>query len=101
MYSVVISLLAFALICAGAMLGAWLRKTLPGHHLDGDAKDIVRLGAGLLATISALVLGLLITSAKGSFDTQGNHVREMTAQIELLDLLHNRTRSKSINNPQA
>ena len=51
-------------------LGTLLRRTLPKHHLNGHAKDVVRLGVGLIATIAALVLGLLIGAAKGSFDTQ-------------------------------
>jgi hypothetical protein len=45
------------------------------HHLSADAKDVVRLGMGVIATIAALVLGLLIASAKTSYDTR-------TTQIE-------------------
>jgi hypothetical protein len=48
-------------------------------------QDAVRLGAGLIATIAALVLGLLITAAKGSFDTQTGQVRQITADLILLD----------------
>lgn len=60
---------------------------LPGHHLSSDAKDVVRLGAGLIATIAALVLGLLIASAKTSFDTQNTQIKQLTADIILLDNL--------------
>lgn len=72
------------------MAGSLLRRTLPKHHLDDHAKDIVRLGAGLVATISALVLGLLISSANSSFETQRNEVRQMAASIILLDELLDR-----------
>jgi hypothetical protein len=58
---------------------------LPKHHLNCHAKDVVRLGAGLIATIAAWVLGLLIASAKGSFDTQTVQVRQITADLILLD----------------
>ncbi|MGB3038178.1 MAG: hypothetical protein WBB72_12465, partial [Methyloceanibacter sp.] len=58
---------------------------LPEHHLNSHAKDVVRLGAGLIATIAALVLGLLIAAAKGSFDTQTSQVRQITANLILLD----------------
>src|SRR5271165_4489280 len=50
----------FVLTLGGIFLGTLLRRTLPEHHLDGHAKDVVRLGVGLIATIAALVLGLLI-----------------------------------------
>jgi hypothetical protein len=56
-----------------------------GAHLNSQAKDVVRLGAGLIATIAALVLGLLIAAAKGSFDTQTGQVRQITANLILLD----------------
>jgi hypothetical protein len=46
---------------------------------------VVRLGTGLIATIAALVLGLLIASAKSSYDTQSTQVKTLTANIILLD----------------
>jgi hypothetical protein len=60
---------------------------LPGHHLSTDDKDVVRLGTGLIGTIAALVLGLLIASAKGSYDTQSTQVTQMTSNVVLLDNL--------------
>ena len=69
------------------MVGALLRRLLPDEHLDTHAKDIVRLGCGLIATIAGLVLGLLINSAKTNFDTQRDEIRQMTANIILLDHL--------------
>jgi hypothetical protein len=63
----------------------FLRNTLAGHHLSTDAKDVVRLGTGLIGTIAALVLGLLIASAKNSYDTQSVQIKQMTANIILLD----------------
>ncbi len=64
-----------------------LRRSLPEHHLDSHAKDVVRLGAGLMATISALLLGLLINSANGSFASQRVQVKRLAADIILLDEL--------------
>ncbi len=80
----------------GAAGGALLRRRLPGHHLDEHAKDIVRLGAGLVATISALVLGLLINSASGSFEAQRGEVRQMAANFILLDQLLERYGPESL-----
>jgi hypothetical protein len=81
------SLIICALLIGGALVGALLRRVLPEHHLDTHAKDVVRLGCALIATIAGLVLGLLINSAKTNFDTQRDEIRQMTANIILLDHL--------------
>jgi len=62
-----------------------LRSVLPTDNLNADSKDVVKLGTGLVATMAALVLGLLIASAKSSFDTQSNELTEMSSRIVLLD----------------
>lgn len=80
-----VSLIAFAFICAGAALGAVLRSALPDADLRPDVKDVIRLSMGLIATIAALVLGLLVASAKGSFDAKSTKVKEITASIILID----------------
>jgi hypothetical protein len=77
----------FALLLAGIFVGALLRKALPQTHLSKDTQDVVRLGAGLIATISGLLLGLLIASAKGSYDTESTQVKQITADVILLDNL--------------
>ncbi len=80
-----LSLITFACIFGGAFLGIFLRKRLPGHHLAGDTKDVIRLGTGLIGTIAALVLGLLIGSANSTYETQTGQVKQLTANIVLLD----------------
>jgi hypothetical protein len=80
---VFLSAFAFTFIFGGALLGMLLR--LPQHHLDPDTRDIVRLGTGLIATLSALVLGLLIASAQSAFQTQSNQIKQITANVILLD----------------
>ena len=80
-----LSLLIFALTIGGIVLGILLRRALPKHHLSKDSQEVVRLGVGLVATIAALVLGLLIAAAKSSFDTQSGQVRQITADILLVD----------------
>jgi hypothetical protein len=78
-------LIVFAFIFGGSLLGVFLRFRLPEPHLSADSKDAVRLATGLIATIAALVLGLLIASAKTSYDTQSAQVQQMTANVILLD----------------
>jgi hypothetical protein len=85
MSALTLSSIVFVLTLSGIFLGTLLRRSLPEHHLDEHAKDVVRLGVGLIATIAALVLGLLIAAAKSSFDTQTSQVRQITADLILLD----------------
>jgi hypothetical protein len=67
------------------MLGLWLRGVLPERHLDGDTKDLIKLGVGLIGTMAALLLGLLVASAKSSYDTKSGEVTQMAANVILLD----------------
>ena len=85
MSALCLSGIIFMLTVGGIWLGTLLRRTLPRHHLNEHSKDVVRLGVGLIATIAALVLGLLIGAAKGSFDTQSTQVKQITADLILLD----------------
>ena len=85
MSALILSGIIFVLTVGGIFLGMLLSRTLPENHLDDEVKDALRLGVGLIATIAALVLGLLIAAAKGSFDTQTSQVRHITADLLLLD----------------
>jgi hypothetical protein len=75
----------FMLTLGGILLGTLLRRALPSHHLNDQTKDVVKDCVRLIATISALVLGLLIGAARGSFDTQSTQVKQITANLILLD----------------
>jgi hypothetical protein len=80
-----ISLLVFALVFGGALVGAAVRPLLSEQHLHPDSRDVVRMATGLIGTLAALVLGLLIASAKSSYDQKTSQVRQMTSTIILLD----------------
>jgi hypothetical protein len=79
----VLSLIVLAVILGGVLVGATLRNLFP--VLAEDTKDVLKLGAGLVGTLAALVLGLLIASAKTSYDTQSTNIRQITADVVLLD----------------
>jgi hypothetical protein len=79
------SAIVFACVIAGAFLGMFLRNTLPKHHLSEATKDVVKLGTGLIGTITGLVLGLLIASANSTYGTESSQVQQMTANIVVLD----------------
>jgi hypothetical protein len=82
-----VSLLVFAIIFGGALLGMVLRPLLSESHLHPDSRDAVKMATGLIGTLAALVLGLLIASANSSFDQKTSQVRHLTATIILLDEL--------------
>ena len=85
MNSLTIALISAGCIFGGVLLGMLLRSLLPDHHLSNDSKDTVKLGAGMIATLSALILGLLVSSAKGTFDTMNSEITQSAAKIILLD----------------
>ena len=67
------------------MLAMWLQRVLPPHHLDTRSKDTIRVGIGLISTITALVLGLVTASAKSSFDAADAAVEQSATNILALD----------------
>jgi hypothetical protein len=75
----------FLLLSCAALLGMCLGARLPQHHMSKSTKDAVRIGMGSVATMAALVLGLLVASAKGTYDTQKAEVIELSAKIVYLD----------------
>src|SRR6266436_1096282 len=77
--------IVFACVFGGALLGMFLRGALPEHHLSGDTKDVVKVAIALIATMGALVLSLLISTAKSAYDTRSSEVVQMSSDILLLD----------------
>ncbi len=85
MSPIAVGCIVLACVFGGALLGMALQTILPEHHLSVDSRDVIKLGMGLIATMSALVLALLISSAKGSYDTQRNELTQAAANIILID----------------
>jgi len=74
-------------VCASGsvVIGSYLRNVLPEHHLSEESAGSVKLAIGLIATMAALVLGLLISSAKGSFDSVSSVLLDTAAHVVRLD----------------
>jgi hypothetical protein len=85
MSSISASLIVFAFVFGGAMLGMYLRSVLPKHHFEQESKDQVKLGMGLVATMAALLLSLLISSAKNSFDAESTELTGASSKLILVD----------------
>jgi hypothetical protein len=80
-----IGIILFVGLVGVALLGGRLRRVLPEEQLSAESKDAVKLALGLVATMTAILLGLLISSAKGTFDTTRSEVIQMAAKVALLD----------------
>ena len=80
-----ISLIVFACVFGGAIVGILLRMTLPERHFGAEAKDVIRLSLGLITTMNALVLGLMISTAMSSYDAKRALVAQMAADTILAD----------------
>ena len=85
MSAIAIAVVVFACVFGSALLGLFLRAMLPEHHLSSESKDVVKLAMGLIATMAALVLGLMTASAKSSFDIQNQETVHTAADIIRLD----------------
>ena len=78
-------LASFVSILIGAAIGMVLRRTLPADLLEGGSKEAIRLGAGFLSTLAALVIGLMIASAKNTYDNQNSNIRQLGTNAVLVD----------------
>ena len=84
MAPITISLLAFILALVGVFLGSVMQRVLPEGHLSSDSKEVVKLSIGVVATLAALVLGLLVASAKSTYDARESEINQITAYVILL-----------------
>lgn len=85
MNAFIITLISVSSIFAGALIGIGLQRRLPSHHLSGELQDLVKICAGMIATLTALVLGLLVSSAKDSFDGINSGIVQGSAKFIFLD----------------
>src|SRR5271169_5600962 len=85
MNSVLVGLIVFAFAFGAGFAGFALHRKLPSHHKEADSKDVVKLVMGLIATIAALVLSLLIATAHSAYDAQESEVQALGVHIVQLD----------------
>jgi hypothetical protein len=79
-----VGVVVLACTVGGALVGMWLRRVLPAHHLDEQSRDTMKLGIGLVATLTALVLGLVTASTKSAFDDVSTTIKH--AAVDALEL---------------
>jgi hypothetical protein len=71
-----VGLMVFACVFGGALFGLYLSTKVAAHHLSEDSKDAITMALGVIGTLAALVLGLLLASAKSSFDAKGSGINQ-------------------------
>ena len=79
------AVLVFACLVLAVLLGRICSQRLSEHRLTAETRDTIKLSLGLVATMSALLLGLLVSSAKGAYDSQSQQVDQMAAKVAALD----------------
>jgi hypothetical protein len=77
--------IVFVCVFGGALLGMFLGRVLPRHHLSAESKDAIKVAMAMIATLAALVVGLLIASAKSSFDGKDSEFKGAATHVLLLD----------------
>jgi hypothetical protein len=83
--STTVGLLAFGVTFGASLMAMFIGDWLPEHHLDSYSKELVRLVMGLIATITALVLGLLVSSAHSAYDAQRVELQQLSVHIYQID----------------
>jgi hypothetical protein len=85
MASSLTALVTLASLCAGTILGSLIRSRLPDHHLRDDSRDVVKIASGMIATLVALVIGLLVSSSKATYDQTSSGLTQIGEKVILLD----------------
>ncbi|SEN20820.1 Protein of unknown function [Pseudomonas sp. ok272] len=85
MSQLLLALIIFLCLFGSALLGAFVRAHLPDHHLSDDSISVIKLATGLIATMAALILGLLVSTAKGTFDTANAELVSTAAKVVQFD----------------
>src|SRR5690349_12396896 len=85
MSSIIVALITVASQCGGALLGSFVRRRAPDHHFVDDSKDVIKTATGMIATLVALVIGLLVSSAKSTYDEANDGLTNAGTKLILLD----------------
>jgi hypothetical protein len=85
MTSIEWGLISAACIVSGTLVGIAIGKALPKDHVTADSKDTLKIASGMMATLVALVLGLLVASAKNSYDTVNSECIAAGSKMIFLD----------------
>jgi hypothetical protein len=90
-----VALIVLAIVFCSGMLGMQASRILPQHHLADDTKAVITMSMGVVGTLSALVLGLLVAAASGSFNTRNQEILQISTDAIQVDHLLRRYGSEA------
>lgn len=76
-----VGLIAFVAIFGGALIGIFAARALPEHHLSSESRNAISVSAAIVGTLSALVIGLMISTANSSFSARSSEVSRIAVNI--------------------
>lgn len=76
---------ALAAMFGGALVGLFTARALPRHHLSDDSANVVKLAAAVVASLTSLVLALMLSSANSSFSVNAGIIKKLGADLIQLD----------------
>jgi hypothetical protein len=85
MNDIAIGLIVLVLIFGSALFGMLLGRIIPTQHLSAETRDVIRVVMAMLATLSAVVLGLLTGSSISSLAEKDGELRSAGVQFIMLD----------------
>lgn len=87
MNSILVAAIAFVCLFGGAIVGTFIRRALPEHHLSDASRTLLQMALGIIGTMSGIVLGLLLASATASYNAQRSELLDACSKILTLDHL--------------
>ena len=79
------SLLVAVAVFLSSLVGLSLHRVVPEGHLSQETRSVILLGTGTLSLLASLVLGLLVSTAKSSYDATETRIQNYAAELILLD----------------
>ena len=94
-----IGLIIDAILFGSALLAMAGARFLPEHHLDAETKSVVSVSAAVVGTLSALVVGLLISNSSASYTAKSQEVTQISANVISLDRMLRRYGPEALESP--
>ena len=85
MVNVIVGAVSFIAIFGGVLIGVFAARRLPNHHVSIQTQSAITVSVAVIGTLSALVLGLMITAANTSFSTRSDELRQLSLQLIRMD----------------
>ena len=85
MTNIIIGFISLVAIFGGALVGRFATRRLPSRHLSAETQSAVTVSVAVIGTLSALVLGLMISAANSSFSARTDEIMQLSLQLIRVD----------------